>query len=171
LGIQRLWCDRAATLALLAVVLVVGGCKSKAPKPAPPPVPARLSVAARADVNPDEAGRASPVVLRVYQLKDDAAFRNADFFALFDKEQATLAASLIERQEFVLAPGDQRSNLEYPISGEAKFLAVAAAYRDIRNADWRALTPAPKKTYKNLVKSDQVSVGVEKSRVTLAVSD
>jgi type VI secretion system protein VasD len=170
LGIQRMWCDRTATLALIAVLLAADGCKSKAPKPAPPPVPARLAVIARTDVNPDEAGRASPVVLRVYQLKDDAAFRNADFFALFDKEQATLAASLIERQEFVLAPGDQKS-LEYPISGEAKFLAVAAAYRDIRNADWRALTPAPRKTYKNLVKSDQVSVGVEKSRVTLAVSD
>jgi type VI secretion system protein VasD len=169
LGIQQLWCDRAATLALLAVVLVVGGCKSGAPKPAPP-VPARLSVAARADVNPDEAGRPSPVVLRVYQLKDDAAFRNADFFALFDKEQATLAAGLIDRQEFVLAPGDQR-NLDYPISGEAKFLAVAAGYRDIRNADWRALTPAPKKTYKNIVKSDQVSVSVEKSRVTLALAE
>ena len=170
MGIQRLWCDRAATVALLAVMLVVCGCKSKAPKPVPPPVPAHLTVAARADVNPDEAGRASPVVLRVYQLKDDAAFRDADFFALFDKEQATLAASLIDRLEFVLAPGDQR-NQEFPISGEAKFLAVAAAYRDIRNADWRALTPAPKKTYKNLVKSDQVSVSVEKSRVTLAVTD
>jgi type VI secretion system protein VasD len=158
-------------VALLAVVLVVGGgCKSSAPKAAPP-VPARLNVAARADVNPDEAGRPSPVVLRVYQLKDDAAFRNADFFALFDKEQATLAASLIDRQEFVLAPGDQRNNLEYPISGEAKFLAVAAAYRDIRNADWRVLTPAPKKTYKNIVKSDQVSVSAEKSRVTLAVAE
>jgi len=168
LGIRRLWCNWAAACALLAMALAVAGCASK-PKPAPPPAPARLTVAARADVNPDESGRPSPVVLRVYQLKDDAAFKNADFFALFDKEEATLAASLIDRREFVLSPGDQRS-LDYPVSGEANFLAVAAAFRDIRNADWRALTVAPKKSLKNIVKADKVAVTAEKMRVTLAVS-
>ena len=130
----------------------------------------RRHVAAHADVNPDANGRPSPVVVRVYQLKDDAAFKNADFFALFDKEQATLATSLIDRQEYELTPGEQRS-VDFPVSGEAKFLGVAAAFRDIRNAEWRALTAAPKKGYKNMVKTDAVTVSVEKSGVTLAVSN
>ena len=165
---------RLAAGALLVVALFVGGCKH-APPPKPPPPPPEpdktfLSVAARADVNPDASGRPSPVVLRVYQLKDDAAFKDADFYALFDKEQATLAASLIARKEFVLEPGDKR-NVEFPVPDDAKFVAVVAAFRDIRNADWRALTQAPKKTFKKIVRKDAVSVTVEQSRVTLKVTD
>lgn len=159
---QRLWSGSAAW-ALLAAALLVGGCASKPPKPAP----ARLTVLARADVNPDDGGRPSPVVLRVYQLKDDAAFRNADFFAIFDNEQATLAASLIDRKEFELAPGDSRT-IDFPVSGDAKFLGVVAAFRDIRNSEWRALVSAPKKSYKNIIKTDKVLVTAEKARVTLS---
>jgi len=168
---QRLWCGSTAwaslaAAALLAVVLVGSGCAAKPPKPAP----AHLIVAARADVNPDDTGRPSPIVLRVYQLKDDAAFKDADFFAIFDNEMATLGPSLIDRKEFELAPGDSRT-IDFPVSGDAKFLGVLAAYRDIRNASWRALIAAPKKTYKNIIKSDKVLVTAEKARVTLSVSN
>jgi type VI secretion system protein VasD len=159
-------CMRLAGVALLAVVLAVGGCASGPKKPAK----VHLSVVANTDINPDAEDRPSPVVVRVYQLKDDAAFRDADFFALFDKEQATLAASLISRQEFELSPGDQRK-MDFPVSGEAKFLAVVAAFRDIRNAEWRVLKAAPKKGYKNLIKTDAVSVVIEKSKITLAISN
>ena len=51
-------------------------------------VPMMLSAAS--DVNPDATGRPSPIVVRVYQLRADAAFAAADFFALFDEEQQTL---------------------------------------------------------------------------------
>lgn len=164
---QRLWWGFAAST-MLAAVILGSGCAGKAAKPAPP-APAHLTVTARADVNPDESGRPSPVVLRIYQLKDDAAFKDADFFAIFDNEQATLAANLIDRKEFVLAPGDSRT-IDFPVSGDAKFLGVLAAFRDIRNAEWRALVDAPRKTYKNLVKTDKVLVTAAKARVSLTVT-
>ena len=150
-------CMRLAGVAFLAVALAVGGCASGPTKPAK----VRLSVVANNDINPDANDRPSPVVVRLYQLKDDAAFRDADFFALFDKEQATLAASLVSRQEFELAPGEQRK-LDFPVSGEVKFLGVIAAFRDIRNAEWRVLKAAPRKGYKHLIKTDAVSVVIEK---------
>jgi len=163
---QRFWCVGSALT--LAAALLIASCASHAPPPKP--APARLTAAAQADVNPDDTGRPSPIVLRIYQLKDDAAFKDADFFAIFDKEQATLAASLIDRKEFVLAPGDSHT-IEFPVSGEARFLAALAAFRDIRNSEWRALAEAPKRKAKNLIKTDKISVTVEKMRVTLAVSD
>ncbi len=171
MSIRQSWRGYSATLALLAIALLGSGCFGRpkpapAPPPPPPPIPAQLSVLARADVNPDESGRPSPIVIRIYQLKDDAAFRNADFFSLWDKEQATLAASLIDRQEFVLSPGDAHT-AEFPVSGEAQFVAVAASFRDIRNADWRALADAPKKSYKT---RHTVSVIAERTRASLAVS-
>ena len=50
----------------------------------------RLTLAATADSNPDATGRPSPVVVRVYQLKTDVAFKGAEFFALFDDDMKVL---------------------------------------------------------------------------------
>ncbi len=88
-------------VALLAV-LIMTGCGKGAPPPiviAPPPkpAPAALTIAASADTNPDDTGRPSPVVVRVYQLKADAAFAGAEFFPLFDDDQKVLGAELISR--------------------------------------------------------------------------
>jgi type VI secretion system protein VasD len=150
----------------VAVFLALSACAAKPPKP----VKAHMTVTARADVNPDAMGRPSPIIVRVYQLKDDAAFSGADFFAVFDQEQATLGPSLIGREEFAMAPGAEQS-LEYPVSQDASFVGVVAAFRDIRNAEWRVLKPAPHKALKDVVKKNTVSVVVERSRVTLSVAD
>jgi type VI secretion system protein VasD len=158
---------RVALLVLaVGLMLAMVACASSAPKP----VKTRLIVSVSADVNPDASGRASPIVVRVYQLKEDAAFRDGDFFAIFDREQATLAASLINRKEFTLAPGDERT-VDFPVSGDAHYIAIAAAFRDIRNADWRVIKGAPKKGIKALVKTDSIRVHLEKERATLEISD
>src|SRR5262245_11091807 len=89
---------------LAAFVLVLSACASKPPKPTP--THAQLIVSG--DVNPDPSGRASPIVVRIFQLRNDGEFAAADFFALYDNEKATLGASLIAREEYVLAPGETR---------------------------------------------------------------
>lgn len=153
-----------ATCALACVLLA--GCRSKPPPPPKliPPV-TKLSIVISPDVNPDSQGRASPIVVRLYQLKDDAAFQGADYFALFDKEQATLAGALVSRQEFELGPGEQRM-FDYAVAPEAQFLGVAAAYRDIRNAQWHALAPAPDSKPDKVAKINKVTIAVQRARVS-----
>jgi type VI secretion system protein VasD len=129
-----------------------------------------MTVAAAADVNPDSSGRASPIVVRIYQLKDDSKYNNADFFALFDDDQKVLGADMLVREEVELAPGEQRQ-VDVAVAGEAKFVAAMAAYRDIRNAQWRVSQPAPKKGLKNIVKKDAVTIKAERAKVTLTVAD
>src|SRR5271167_4330924 len=126
---------RAMPIALVLAACTMFAACASAPKPQP--VNVKLNIVVSADVNPDAQNRPSPIVVRIYQLKDDAAFKDADFFALYDKEQATLAASMISRQEFEVAPGTQKT-VDYQLSLDARFVGVAAAYRDIRNASWRA---------------------------------
>ena len=96
-------------LGFLLAACALAACKS-APPPEPKPVPVtvKLSIAVSPDVNPDSQKRPSPIVVRVYQLKDDAAFKAADFFALYDKEQATLAASLVSRERIRTQAGRTR---------------------------------------------------------------
>ena len=124
-------------------------------------IKAPMTVAAGADVNPDASGRPSPVVVRVYQLRTDTAFTNVEFFALFDDDKKALGEALISRDEFVLAPSEQRT-LDVSVAGETRFVGAIAAFRDIRNAQWRAVMPAPR---------SGLSVKVERARVLLALAE
>src|SRR4030095_13044281 len=112
-------------------------CAGEKPKP-PVVTQVSLALAAGADVNSDARGRASPVTLRVYALKTTGAFESADFFSLFDKDQATLGAEMVQREELLLRPGDNRK-LEFSFGPEVKALGVMAAYRDLERARWRAV--------------------------------
>jgi type VI secretion system protein VasD len=148
---------------LMASCLALTACKSAPPKPHI----VKLTVAASADANPDAQNRPSPIVVRVYQLKDDAAFKDADFFALYDKEQATLAASLVSREEFEVAPGSQKT-LDYQLSPDARFVGVAAGYRNIRDAAWRAEIGTQDKGLSSIAKKKKLNVSVGRASVTVS---
>jgi type VI secretion system protein VasD len=128
-------------------IAAAGDAKIKAP----------MTIGASADANPDSSGRPSPIVVRVYQLKTDAAFTASEFFPLFDDEQKVLGAELISRDEFVLAPAEQRT-IDVALAGETRYVGAIAAFRDIRNAQWRVLVPTPRKG---------LTVAVEKARIVV----
>ncbi len=163
--------NRLLTLALLVSaamlsILAMGGCASKPAKA----VPARAEIIVSDDVNPDASGRASPIVVRVFQLRNDGEFASADFFTLYEKERETLGATLVSREEYVLAPGDSRK-IELPVNPETRVIGVLAAFRDIRSAQWRALSRPPEKKLTHPIGKGGVTVHVGKSAVTLSVKD
>jgi type VI secretion system protein VasD len=141
---------RSRRLRLLGMVLLgtaMAACSGKDDKPPPvaAPKPAdsiEISVAARADVNPDVAGRASPVLVRIYELKDQVPFITASFLALFGNDTAVLGNSLQARQELMLNPG-QGQTLRREARPETRFIAVMTAYQDFEHASWRAITAVP----------------------------
>jgi type VI secretion system protein VasD len=156
----------AAVLAMLTTI----SCAKPAPPPtvAPPPltiaapaetkVKASMVLTASADVNPDDSGRPSPVVVRVYQLKTDAAFAKSEFADLFDSDEKVLGAEMISRDEYLLGPSERRA-IDIAVAPDTRFVGAVAAYRDIRNAQWRALAPPPAKT---------LTVDVQRKRVVLS---
>jgi type VI secretion system protein VasD len=155
---------RLATLALLMAAL--SGCSSSPAKPAE----ARARISATGTVNPNSSGRPSPIHVRIFQLKEDGAFMDADFWALVDKETETLGASLVQRMEFDLTPGETR-DFPLKIAPEARVLGVMAEYADYRNAQWRVVAQAPNKTLTDLVKKDRVSIGIDKNKASIVVGD
>jgi len=151
--------------ALLAALLLAG-CGSTPPKP----IAAKAKISASADVNPNSEGRASPVHVRIFQLKEDGAFMGADFWALVDKEQETLGASLVQRLEYDLSPGESKE-FELKIAPDARVLAVMAEYADYRNAQWRVVAQAPNKSLLDLVKKERVSFTLAKSKASIVVGN
>jgi len=130
------WVYRAAALALLAGIT---GCSSPPP---PPPTVVNLTVSASPGVNPTAAGQAAPIVVRVYQLGSTTGFEQAEFFQLFNQDQAFLKTDLIKRDDFLLTPGQTKTATLTP-TDQVKALGVLAAYRDFQHATWRATVPIP----------------------------
>lgn len=150
--------NRAAIL--VAVLATASGCSSGPPKPTP--VKAALIIAA--DVNPDIEGHPAPIVIRLYELKEEGAFNNTDYFKLVDREQEALGPSLVAREEYELQPGESRT-WELKVSGEARFVGVAAGFRDLANSHWKVLLPTPHKHFG----TPQLTINVAKSAVTVKV--
>jgi type VI secretion system protein VasD len=152
--------------------LLLNGCAAKPPPPPPasPPQQFIAHLRAAADVNPDGSGRPSPLVVRVYVLKQDQGFKAAELFALYDKEKETLAADLLASQEFELKPGESR-DYTFTALPQARSFAVLAAYRDLRNAQWRATYDvAPPADGKAVSKIPKVDLDVLLGRTSVAIS-
>ena len=151
---------------LLLAACLLAACAAKPPKPEP----ARARLVASGEVNPDSSGRSSPIVVRLFQLRADGEFTGAEFFDLYSKEKEVLGESLVSREEYVLTPGETRE-LEIPLNAQTRYLGVLAAYRDIRAAQWRAVTRAPEKTLTDLLGKDGVTITLDKDAVALSVKD
>ncbi|GDY25317.1 MULTISPECIES: type VI secretion system lipoprotein TssJ [unclassified Agarivorans] len=98
-------------------------------------------------VNPDITGRASPVVVKVFELSSRTLFDSQDFFALYDDASQVLGPDLINRTEFEFEPGSQ---FEYKLSLSpgVRYAGVLVAYRDIDTASWREVVTIDPTNYK-----------------------
>jgi type VI secretion system protein VasD len=155
----------------IACALLLESCASKPPPKIPKPVETQTVISASSDANPDSSGRASPVVVRLFQLRGDAEFNGADFFALYDKEKETLAANLIMRDERTVLPG-QQVELKLSVAPDARFLGAIAGFRDIQSSHWRAIAavpPIPEPKKKAPERQRNITVHVEKDAINVSV--
>jgi len=102
----------------------------------------RLSIQAERSLNTDKLQGSASLALRVYVLRDDQAFQRASFDSLYDNDEATLGPALLRRETLHLRPGETRE-LVLALSGEARLVAVFAAYRELERAQWRTVLALP----------------------------
>lgn len=151
---------RILTCAVALATALGSGCASGPPKP----IPVKASLTTAVDVNPDVEGHPAPIVVRLYELKEEGAFNNADYFKLIDREQEALGGSLAGREEYEVQPGESRA-WDMKVPGEARFLGVAAGYRDLPNSHWKALLPTPHQHFG----TPKITITVAKSTVSIKV--
>ncbi len=126
-----------------------------------PAVPVTMTVRASSDVNKNLTGDPSPIVVTVYQLKDQLAFNMSNFFTLYQQSKTALSNDLLDSQQIMLRPGQQQS-INMALSPDARYIGVVAAYSDIQNSQWRALWPVNQKKLKKIlisVNATSVSIG------------
>jgi len=157
----------ARTIALGCALALTACATSRSDEP---PVRTKTYLQAEGDLNPDPTGRASPVVVRVFELKSDAEFSAADFYALYERERETLGSSLLSRQEYVLRPGE-RNELWLPVPRDTAYIGVVAAFRDIRGTRWRTVARAPHKRFTDAFSRDTVRIVASHGGITLTVKN
>jgi type VI secretion system protein VasD len=149
---------------LLGVLWAPGGFTSAEPVPAEGPTPVELTVVGGPELNPNAQGRASPVLVRIFDLAAARTFESADFEALFERPGDVLKHDLVAQEEFVLRPGDiqQRDrSLQPPV----QVLGVAAGFRDLEHAVWRLTVPI-KRGHRNFLLID-----LDRDRIRLVTVD
>jgi type VI secretion system protein VasD len=159
---------RRACIALLAATLTA--CASAPPPPPPPrPISAIVTISAASDLNPNRDGRASPVFLRIYQLKDDAKFLNGTFDDVTARSDAVLAASVVAREERMVEPG-ATTDVTLEVPAETRLLGVVAEYSDLAASQWRAASPAPQGGLLTLFESHSLLITVGRQAVTVTLA-
>ncbi|OCG21361.1 MULTISPECIES: type VI secretion system lipoprotein TssJ [unclassified Gilliamella] len=97
-----------------------------------------LDIMARSELNMDDDGHSSPVVIRIYQLKKADAFNSVSYQELVDQDSDILKESLLESKEIVLKPNTAIS-IDAPFHKQAKAVGIAALYKEpnIKENNWR----------------------------------
>jgi type VI secretion system protein VasD len=100
-----------------------------------------LSINASADVNPNSNGRASPVVVRVFALKDQRQFKQQDFLALYENAEERLGddlADVIKLKEF--APNEARKEL-ITLTDDIRYIGIMVEYIRYEDATTTMVLP------------------------------
>jgi len=105
------------------------------------PVPLEITLGALENVNPTATGRASPVVVRVFELANESRFQAADYFELTEGK-VSLEGDVLSSEEHTLLPGEVRV-IRKRAALESNFLGIVAGYRDLSGSTWRAVVPLP----------------------------
>jgi len=120
------------------------------------------------DANPDHQGRASPVEVKIYQLKDIKSFQEADFFSLNDDGPKVLGSDLISVEGRELRPG-VTYDYSAKVHPDTIYLGVLAAFRNIEKAQWRVTTKLPEKNFFDFMRRRSLRIHVTDDSVSSAL--
>ena len=132
---------RRSALGGLLSLLLLAGCAGDTEAP-PPPTEIVVRIASVESLNPDPQGRASPLVMRLYELSAATPFDRADFFDLFDQDRATLGETLVAQDEVRILPAESKT-VRRVLDPRTRHIGILAAFRDVQLSTWRGLVEVP----------------------------
>lgn len=127
---------------------------------------AEININSAQYLNPAVTGRASPVVLTIYQLKSPSTFKGADFTALSSNSSKVLGGDLLDKNVVEVRP-NTHMHISQALTTDTKYLGITAAYRDINSATWRkviAVDPTKNKTSKIDIDLESEALNVKQDK-------
>jgi type VI secretion system protein VasD len=149
-----LWSRRLLALSLAGLAAGAGagalsasaGCAGAEPPPAAPkPCDVQvvtLNIYAADNINPNENGNPRPVVVRLYQLKNDVRMENATYDEVYLKDKETLQDDLLKVDEVSIFPNDL-VQVKFERNKEASTLAGVALFHSPKGTSWKTYYAFP----------------------------
>lgn len=133
-----------------------------------------LQIVVSDGVNPDEKGRAAPIVVQIYELKSAVAFDAADFFSLQNEARKVLGTDALVTDEFILRPGDQQV-IRRKSHPEITTIGVIAGFRDLGKSVWRKtykVAAAPEAAwYRALAQANQAKLKIYLDQQAISITE
>lgn len=141
-------------LALAGLGGLIGGTFPLAScAPAPPPAAPKpcdvqvvtLNIYAADNINPNERGNPRPVLVKLYQLKNDVRMDNATYDEILLKDKETLGEDFAKVDELEVFPNDL-VQVKFERVKEASVLAGVALFHGPKGTSWKtfyAFPPTP----------------------------
>jgi type VI secretion system protein VasD len=114
----------------MVVVLALTGCGNMV----------KMNIKSEKDLNSVSSTLSTPVVVRVYQLSDDVAFKSAGFRDLWKRDAEILGPALLSSKEIVMQP-DTQEKIALPLNENTKFVAGFAIFRNPDASKWSFIEP------------------------------
>jgi len=124
-------------LILASMGVLLAACASTVPN-------ANINIQSARYLNPDINGRASPVVVSIYQLKSPFSFKNANYSALSANSAQVLGSDLVDKQTVEVRPDSQKI-INLSLAQNTKYIGIVAGYRKINQASWHRIIRVPAK--------------------------
>jgi type VI secretion system protein VasD len=93
------------------------------------------------NINPDDSKRPAPLFVRLYELKSDKQFSNANFIDLYERDKEVLGADMIAKQRLKrIAPGETRKD-EYVLDTQTRYVGLFAEFSQYKDASFKIIIP------------------------------
>lgn len=102
----------------------------------------KLNFVVDADINPDEQGQASPLFVRLYELKSTKMITKADFIDLFEQDKTLLGADLVGDVHRLkrFKPGEDRTE-QFVLDKQTQYVALYAEFFDFKDSNFKLVVP------------------------------
>lgn len=135
----------ASVLAGGVFALTTSGCGSTPEAKAPEPCDVQmvtLDIYSADNVNPNEKGNPRPVVVRLYQLKNDQRMLNATYDSILLEDKKTLEDDLAKVDEVQVFPNDL-VQVKFERIKDASVLAGVALFHSPKGQSWKTFYEFP----------------------------
>jgi type VI secretion system protein VasD len=121
----------------LAILFVACGGVTPAPEVPKkcPPQSVVVSLLASPSVNPTPNGAPRPVVVRIYQLKNDSRLYNASFDKVWHDDKNALGDDVAKMDEVEVYPGS-RLDVKFERTESVQHIAAVALFQEPKGRSW-----------------------------------
>ena len=100
-----------------------------------------LTITADSDVNPDDNKRPSPLIVRMYELKDTKKFSKTNFIDMFEKDTESLGDEMVDKQRLRhIEPGEVRE-VKFVLNKDTKYVGLFAEFLRYRKSKYKLVFP------------------------------